>query len=42
MIKEIELGYFRPSILKEINGETCIDPKSDYADELEKLDIKKI
>lgn len=41
VIREIELGYFRPSILREINGETCNDPYSDYAKELEKFDKKK-
>ncbi|MFN3826430.1 MAG: glycosyltransferase [Micavibrio sp.] len=36
--KQIELGYFRPSLQKELEGETCLDPESDYGQALFRLD----
>ena len=37
--KEVELGYFRPSILREVTFDTCYDPHSAYAHNLRKIDV---
>jgi len=38
---QIEKGYFRPSLLREIEGKTNMDPDSGYAAELQAEDAQK-
>ena len=35
---QISKGYFRPSLMKELQGNTCTDPASAYAQELNTID----
>lgn len=37
---QVKEGYFRPSLLRELSGETCIDPSSSYARQLNEIDQK--
>lgn len=36
--EQVDKGYFRPSLLREMDGETCLDPASAYGQELFALD----
>ncbi len=40
MEDQVKKGYFRPSLLQELQGETCSDPASAYARELGEIDRK--
>lgn len=36
--EQVEKGYFRPSLMEELHGETCRDPASEYAQKLRETD----
>lgn len=38
--EQIKKEYFRPSLREELNGETCMDPASTYAQKLKEIDRK--
>lgn len=40
--EQVVKGYFRPSLLRELEGDTCLDPHSAYGQELFALDISSI
>ena len=38
--QQVDKGYFRPSLMEELRGETCINPTSEYANKLREIDRK--